>query len=112
MKKRMLVAMTLLVSLGGCSSDKSAQDTKDQVSLADFFAYSCMQAYSKQHALPAFDNSVAYAVENSGGSAEDFARLYAEAETFAAQLPAADSSDPEHGGVAVMAKCLEQSRKL
>ncbi len=104
--------LTLIASATGCRSDQTNQNSSDRVSLADFFAYSCMQAYTRKHALPKFDSSVAYAVENSIGSADDFTRLYEQAEAFAAQMPAPDLSDTEHGGVAVMARCLEESRRM
>lgn len=118
--KLALMIMALLATITSCRSEQSGQKAdqgasphaRSKVSLADFFAYSCVQAYTTKHELPAFDSSVAYAVEFSTGSAEDFSRLYEQAEAFAAQMPAPDMSDPEHGRVAVMARCLEQSRKL
>jgi hypothetical protein len=114
MDRRILVPAILAVSaLAGCSSTgRSAvpAEGRDPVSMRDFFLYGCVREYTKAHSFPDFDSSVAYGVEYSRASDEVLSRVYAAAKAFAATLRAPDLSDPEHGGVAVVALCLEQSR--
>lgn len=114
MDRRIIVPVILAVSaLAGCSStgrNAVPAEAPDPVSMRDFFLYGCVREYTKAHALPEFDSSVAYGVEYSRASDEELSRVYAAAKAFAATLRAPDLSDEEHGGVAVVALCLEKSR--
>jgi hypothetical protein len=76
----------------------------------DFFLYGCVREYAKAHSLPVFDDSTGYAVEYSTMGPEEMSRLYDAAKQFARTLRAPDLADEEHGGVAVLALCLEESR--
>ena len=76
----------------------------------DFFLYGCVREYAKAHAFPLYDSSTGYAVEFGRMSPEEMSRIYDAAKLFASTLRAPDLSDEDHGGVAVMAQCLEESR--
>lgn len=108
-------AIIAAVALAGCSSTAPnpvlAQGT-DSVSMRDFFLYGCVREYTKAHSFPEFDSSVAYGVEYSQVSDDVLSRVYAAAKAFASTLRAPDLTDAEHGGVAVLALCLEKSRDL
>lgn len=99
--------------LAACSPTDHApapDSERPAVSMRDFFFYSCAREYSKTHAFPLFDSSAAYAVEYSDASAETLSRVHAAARAFALTMRAPDLSDAEHGGVAVLALCLQESR--
>ena len=114
MNRRIFVLAVLVAScLAGCSSTgRSAVSAEEPspVSMRDFFVYGCVREYTKAHSFPEFDSSVAYAVEYSRASDEVLSRVYAAAKAFATTIRAPDLSDTEHGGVAVVALCLEKSR--
>lgn len=113
MKARYLALSALslgLMSLGAIGSDTEA--SRSEPSAADFFLYSCAREYSKAHAFPLFDSSVSYAVEYSTIPPETLTRLYDAAKEFASRLRTPDLADPEHGGVAVLAQCLDESRSV
>jgi len=76
----------------------------------DFFVYGCVTEYARAHALPLYDSSISYAVEYGRMGSEEMARLYDAAKAFALTLRAPDLKDEDHGGVAVLALCLEESR--
>src|ERR1043165_6394085 len=76
----------------------------------DFFVYGCTREYARAHALPLYDSSTGYAVEFGRLSPEEMTRLYDAAKAFALTLRAPDLADEEHGGVPVLAQCLEESR--
>lgn len=78
--------------------------------MRDLFHYACVREYTRAHSLPQFDSSVAYGVEYSQVSEDILNRVYAAAKVFAATLLSPDIKDTEHGGVAVLALCLEKSR--
>ena len=114
MDRRTIVpAMFAVIGFAGCSSTVPhavPAEGPDLVSMRDFFLYGCVREYTKAHSFPEFDSSVAYGVEYSQASEEVLSRVYAAAKAFAATLRAPDLTDEEHGGVAVLALCLEKSR--
>jgi len=115
MMARMLIILALVANTGltGCrllASDDRLEHGRPAVSMRDFFHYACVQEYIRTHSFTEFDNSVAYGVEYSQVSDDVLSRVYAAAKAFAATLRAPDLTDEEHGGVAVLALCLEKSR--
>ena len=76
----------------------------------DFFVYGCVREFARAHALPLYDSSTGYTVEYGRIDPEKMSRLYDAAKAFALTLPAPDLTDEEHGGVPVLARCLEESR--
>lgn len=101
-----LLAWSFMAHAGQAKSAPKPQPPLMQ----DFFLYSCVHAYTKAHALPQFDSSVGQVVEHSKATPEELDAVYQAAKTFALMLPKPDLSDEEHGGVAVMAACLRESR--
>lgn len=105
--------LLLLAALTVSGSDAKApahEEARRAVEPRDFFLYSCVREFTRAHALPLFDSSSGYAVEYSRMSPEEMGALYEAAKTFALTLRAPDLTDEEHGGVAVLALCLEEAR--
>ena len=76
----------------------------------DFFLYGCVREYARAHAMPLYDSSTGYAVEYGRMGPDEMTRLYDAAKAFALTLRAPDLKDTDHGGVPVLAQCLEESR--
>jgi hypothetical protein len=115
MKAQPTLALSFLLlaaSQAACGHDEPtpAGARPPPVSLRDFFLFACQNAYAKAHGFPLFDNSLGYAVEFSTASGEELDRVYKAAEAFGLSLRAPDPKDSDHGGVAVSALCLQESR--
>ncbi len=105
--------LLLFAALTASASDAKPAATAEPrraVEPRDFFLYACVREYTKAHALPVFDSSSGYAVEYSQMGPEEMSALYDAAKAFALTLRAPDLTDDEHGGVAVVALCLEEAR--
>ena len=76
----------------------------------DFFVYGCVREFARAHDFPQYDSSTGYAVEYGRLAPEQMTLLYDAAKAFALTLPKPDLTDEEHGGVPVLALCLEESR--
>jgi hypothetical protein len=110
-------AWFLLLSVGNqapkprpSSVKTAAENVRRAVEPRDFFLYGCVREYAKAQTLPLYDSSTGYVVEYGGMSPEEMSRIYDAAKAFASTLRTPDLSDEDHGGVAVMAQCLEEAR--
>lgn len=113
MKFARLLVLVLLTGLAASASEggtSRAKSVRRAVEPRDFFVYSCVREFSKTHALPLYDSSTGYVVEHGRLSPDEMSRLYDAARTFALTLRAPDPADEDHGGVPVLAQCLEESR--
>ncbi len=110
---RSVAAVVLLTSIGAlqaCAEQQPPQEARTSpVSKQAFFFYSCVQEYLRVHAIPLFDGSVAYAVENSDLSAETLSEVHGAAAAAARRIRAPDYSDPEHGLPAVLVVCQQEA---
>lgn len=111
MKSAELLVLILLVGLTASGSEAPpARTVRRAVEPRDFFVYGCVREFAKAHALPLYDSSTGYAVEFGRMGPDEMSRLYDAAKAFALTLPAPDPADEEHGGVPVLARCLEAAR--
>jgi hypothetical protein len=99
-----------LAASGGEAGTPPARAVRRAVEPRDFFVYGCVREFARAHALPLYDSSTGYAVEYGRMAPEEMSRIYDAAKTFAMTLRAPDPADEDHGGVPVLAQCLEESR--
>jgi len=99
-----VAALTASVSEAGPAPARRAVEPRD------FFVYGCVREFARAHDFPEYDSSTGYAVEFGRMGPEEMSRLYDAAKAFALTLRAPDPADEEHGGVPVLAQCLEESR--
>jgi hypothetical protein len=100
----------LILLVAGSTAEAGTPPVRRAVEPRDFFVYSCVREFAKMHALPLYDSSTGYAVEYGRMAPEEMSRLYDAAKAFALTLRAPDPADEDHGGVPVMAQCLEEAR--
>jgi hypothetical protein len=106
-----LVALSMINSKASPSDSLPPKSSEEgSVTVEDFFYYSCVHHYMRSHDVPMFDGSLNYAVEYVEADFELLAELSDAARNAAAQLPAPDYSDPEHGAPAVLVWCQHQSQ--
>jgi hypothetical protein len=113
MKSARLFVLVLLTGLAASGSEGGILRTKDvrrAVEGRDFFVYSCVREFSKTHAFPLYDSSTDYVVQHGRLSPEEMSRIYDAAQAFARTLRTPDPTDEDHGGVPVLAQCLEEAR--
>lgn len=106
----LLLLVATLNAFGSEARTPPAEEVRRAVEPRDFFLYGCVREFAKAHSLPEYDTSIGYGVEYGRLTAEEMSRLYDAAKAFALTLPAPDPSDEEHGGVPVVAACLEEAR--
>jgi len=106
----LLLLLLTALTASGSEAKPSTPAGRRAVEPRDFFLYGCVREFAKAHSLPAYDSSTGYAVEFGRIEPEAMTRLYDAAKAFALKLRAPDPSDEEHGGVPVIALCLEESR--
>ncbi len=106
MKSAGLVVLTLLAGVTASGSET----VRRAVEPRDFFVYGCVREFASAHALPLYDSSTGYVVELGRLAPEEMSRLYDAAKAFARTLRAPDPAHEDHGGVPVLALCLEEAR--
>jgi hypothetical protein len=99
-----------VAALTASAGPPPARVVRRAVEPRDFFVYGCVREFARAHAFPDYDSSTGYAVEYGRMGPEEMSRLYDAAKAFALTLRAPDPADEEHGGVPVLALCLEESR--
>lgn len=104
-----LAGLFVLTLLAGVTAS-GAETVRRAVEPRDFFVYSCVREFAKTHALPLYDSSTGYVVEFGRLDPEEMSRIYDAAKAFALTLRAPDPADEDHGGVPVLAQCLEEAR--
>ena len=110
MKSTGLLVLVLLTGLTASGSEAGTQTVRRAVEPRDFFVYGCVREFATAHALPLYDSSTGYVVEFGRMGPEEMSRLYDAAKAFALTLRAPDPTDEDHGGVPVLALCLEEAR--
>lgn len=104
-----LAALFVLTLLAGVTAS-GAETVRRAVEPRDFFVYACVREFARTHALPLYDSSTGYVVEFGRLDPEAMGRIYDAAKAFALTLRAPDPADEDHGGVPVLARCLEEAR--
>jgi hypothetical protein len=105
MKSAGLLVLVLLIGWTA-----HAQTVRRAVEPRDFFVYSCVREFATAHSLPRYDSSTGYVVEFGRMEPQEMSRIYDAAKAFALTLRAPDPADEDHGGVPVLALCLEEAR--
>src|SRR3954471_2675099 len=99
-----------VAALTAPGSEAGPPPVRRAVEPRDFFVYGCVREFARAHAFPLYDSSTGYAVEYGRMAPEEMSRLYDAAKAFALTLRAPDLADEDHGGMPVLAQCLEESR--
>ncbi len=102
--------LVLILLAGWAAGAPREQTVRRAVEPRDFFVYGCVREFARTHALPLYDSSTGYVVEFGRLAPEEMSRLYDAAKAFALTLRAPDPADEDHGGVPVLALCLEEAR--
>lgn len=110
MKSAGLLVLVLLAGLTASAGTPRTQTLRRAVEPRDFFVYGCVREFARTHALPLYDSSTGYVVEYGRLAPEEMSRIYDAAKAFALTLRAPNPADEDHGGVPVLAQCLEEAR--
>ena len=113
MKSAGLLVLVLLAGSAASGSEAGTprtQAVRRAVEPRDFFVYGCVREFARKHALPLYDSSTGYVVEYGRLAPEEMSRIYDAAKAFALTLRTPDPADEDHGGVPVLALCMEEAR--